>query len=164
MISFTIFALDFCDYRIYLHTMQQTQSIGHCSVFQYSCDDCILVYGHFACTLFVSCGICVQQNSMDENWILLLWCSNTFINVGIVTSCRKRSWFIYSSCGKNDNFKWMFRLSHAKCSFFQCFRFIYSSSDMLLCAPTDMMHFWNIDNTMSSLLLSLERRPLQWRN
>lgn len=53
--------------RIYLYTMQSVQSDGHCPVLQHGHNDRILVHGHFTCTVSVPCGLCVQQNSMDEN-------------------------------------------------------------------------------------------------
>lgn len=85
--------------RIFMYTMQRIQSDRHCPVLQHSGDDCILVYGHLARAVSVPCDLCVQQNSMDENWIFLLCRCSIISHADVITCCRKGNWIIYSSCG-----------------------------------------------------------------
>lgn len=85
--------------RIHLHTMQPVQSDGHCPVLQHGHNDRVLVHGYSTCAVSVPCGLCVQQNSMDENWVFLLCGRNTFPHADVITGCRTRCRFIHSSCG-----------------------------------------------------------------
>lgn len=134
--------LDFCDFRIYLHTMQRIQSNGYCTILQHRCNDLILVHGHLTSAISISCGLCVQQNPMDENWIFLLCERNTFTHADIIASCCPRSWFIHSSCGTFivSFIWWLFDKKRRNKINSRFFRSIYSFSDMSPCAPTAMTH------------------------